>query len=494
MANDVVVREGRRGALSVGSSGDISLDNSPFGTETVVPKGLRGLAMSNLTQDIEVLLELMGRLDWSAEQLANHRTEKLRELLTYAVDHSGFWKERLTDIDIAAATVDDLAQIPPLTKEELMARWDDIVTVPGLTLDRCRRHLADLPTRPTPADFMLEGCVVLSTGGTSGTQAVVVNDLAQWERGMQAFKRWPVRRALALGRTPDPNAVIASVMGDSPRHFAGALSAATGLHGVAVTLPLTEQCAVLETIQPEVLLGYASVLERLASAALDGHLHISPTSVSSAGECLTPEVRARITAAWPAVSISDGYGSTECGMFAASSGADDPSLYINDDLYVFESLAAEGHPVAGEEVGTSVAVTCLEARALPLIRYELTDRVSFCTDPSPEGLAYTRIHPPGGRTSDWLHWDNVDVHPYAFATPLTDDAAVDSYQVRQTSSGAEILITPTGAPRNDSRLLGEIEAALRTAGMESPELSLICVDNIGRVGDGQKHRRFVPLD
>ena len=108
--------------------------------------------MSDLPLDIELVLELGKRISWTPEQLADHRTERLRALLLHATTHSPFWRKRLDGLDPASANVDDLARIPVLTKDELMAHWDEIVTVPGLTLDRCRRHMDALPEDPGPKD------------------------------------------------------------------------------------------------------------------------------------------------------------------------------------------------------------------------------------------------------------------------------------------------------------------------------------------------------
>ena len=70
---------------------------------------------------------------------------------------------------------------------------------------------------------------------------------------------------------------------------------------------------------------------------------------------------------------------------------------------------------------------------------------------------------------------------------------MDLYQVRQTPDGAEILVIPTGTARLDEkRLLDEIAGGLQRAGVLSPVLSLTCVDEIPRVGVGQKHRTIVP--
>jgi len=450
--------------------------------------------MPDLSYDLAFTLRLLERIDWSAERLARHRTERLRVLLRHAADGSPFWRKRLDGLDPEAATLDDLARIPVLHKEDLMAHWDEIVTVPGLSLEACRRHLASLPPDPAPDDFVLRGCLVFSTGGTTGRQAIVARTPAEWKATNYTQVRWAIRRLLADGVTLDPNVVQAGVLGDTPRHYAGVLTRATGIQPVPVSIPLAEQCARLEAMKPEVLTGYPSALVRLARAAIAGGLRIEPITISLAGECLTGEIRGLLRAAWPQARIFNVYGSTESGLVASSTGGDDPCLYVNDDFFAIEPLDDCGTPVAPGESGETLAVTCLESRSLPLIRYELTDRVTLASEPSPEGLAFTRIARLEGRTCDWLRWGDAEAHPYTFTTPLTDDPAVGLYQVRQTAGGAEVLVVPTGAARLDrERLLGEIARGLRAAGVPSPTLSLTCVEEIPRVGAGQKHRSFVPF-
>ena len=98
-----------------------------------------------------------------------------------------------------------------------------------------------------------------------------------------------------------------------------------------------------------------------------------------------------------------------------------------------------------------------------------------------------------GRTSDWFCWGDVEVHPYAFTSPLTGDPAVDLYQVEQRSDGAHIRVILSGQTSlNEERLLGEIRQGLEASGAPT-QLSIECVDQIERVGDGQKHRVLVPL-
>ena len=449
--------------------------------------------MANAVANFDVVLRLIEHIDWSPRQLAAHRTRRLRDLLAHAATHSRFWRDRLQGFDIQKARVEDLAALPVLSKADLMAHWDEIVTVPGLSLDACRKHLSSLPEQPAPEDFDLCGCLVLSTGGTSGEQAIVVHAQAAWNAGNEAHRRWMIRRIMALGVTPDPNIVMAGVFGDTPRHYASALTRRNGIHVVPVNLPLGDQCTSLNTLQPAVLNGYPSALVRLADAAVAGRLRIDPLTITSGGECLTDEVWRALRTAWPQTRIFDGYGCTECGMLAASTGGEDRGLYVNDDLVVVEPLDVAGRPVAAGEPGTTLAVTCLENRVLPLIRYEITDRVTVSPEPSPEGLAFTRLARVEGRTSDWLRWGDTEVHPCVFTTPLTDDPGVDLYQVRQVEGGAEILVVcRDGMTVNGERLLAEITKGLQLAGAPAA-LSLTCVDEIPRVGDGQKHKTIVPL-
>src|ERR1700751_4563364 len=84
------------------------------------------------------------RLRWDAARLAAERERRLRELLVHAAEHSPFWRERLAGHDLANFTEDDLPSLPVLTKSEMMANFDRILTVPGLTLDRVRHHVDQL--------------------------------------------------------------------------------------------------------------------------------------------------------------------------------------------------------------------------------------------------------------------------------------------------------------------------------------------------------------
>src|SRR5689334_8453786 len=64
-----------------------------------------------------------------AEMLALQQ-RRLRQLLHHAARHSPFYRQRFRGIDLAACS---LADLPTLTKAELMAHFDEVVTDRGVT-------------------------------------------------------------------------------------------------------------------------------------------------------------------------------------------------------------------------------------------------------------------------------------------------------------------------------------------------------------------------
>jgi hypothetical protein len=84
----------------------------------------------------------------------------------------------------------------------------------------------------------------------------------------------------------------------------------------------------------------------------------------------------------------------------------------------------------------------------------------------------------------------VAVHPHVFRSPLTGQRHVAEYQVRQTATGAEVLIRRVG-PVDIEALRSQITRGL-SAFLPVPEVTIAEVDEISRQGTG-KLKRFVPL-
>jgi hypothetical protein len=104
------------------------------------------------------------RLGWSAEQLRAERESGFRHLLRVALASSPWHARRLAGIDPDRCDEADLSRIPPMTKDDLMATWDDIVTDRRLTLDIVEQHLHGLRTDA----YLFGEFHAVESGGSTG--------------------------------------------------------------------------------------------------------------------------------------------------------------------------------------------------------------------------------------------------------------------------------------------------------------------------------------
>ena len=253
-----------------------------------------------------------GRLGWEAGQLTGHQRDQLRALLAHAAEHSPFHARRLRGLDPGRFEVGDLARLPVMTKSQMMAEFDDVVTDRRVSRSLVEQHLAASSRQPS---LLLDEYVCLASGGSSGLRGVFVQTLGQYSDFVASLVRPGYARALAAGGPPPDGLVIGIVAAASPAHASGfGATVATGppvrLVPAPTTLPLPEIVARLNTGQPPALLGYASKLAELAREQLAGRLRISPRSVTSIAELLTAADRAVIERGF-AVPAVDAFASTE---------------------------------------------------------------------------------------------------------------------------------------------------------------------------------------
>ena len=263
----------------------------------------------------------------------------------------------------------------------------------------------------------------------------------------------------------------------------------TELRSFPVTLPLEQIVAGLNRWQPTILLGYASMLHQLCLEARSGRLRISPRRIRSRAEPLLPRTRADLEDTW-GVTVHNEWVCTE-GASAATCGAGQ-GLHLSEDLVIIEPVDAAGRPVPAGVLSDKVYLTSLYNLALPLIRYELTDQVSFLSGGCPCGTAFTRIAEVQGRIEDLFDYGpGIRVHPHAFRSPLGRQPGVIEYQVRQTPAGADITVVTDG-PVDAGRIGQEISTALSRLGLPDPVINVYPAAALDRTATG-KLRRFIPL-
>jgi phenylacetate-coenzyme A ligase PaaK-like adenylate-forming protein len=429
------------------------------------------------------------RMAWDADRLRAWQDRRLGDLLEHAADHSRFHRERLRGIDLRHVTVADLCHLPTMDKQALMERFEDVVTDARLTRDAVESHVA---AAPRSLDYLFGRYVVMCSGGSSGVRGTFVYDAPEFTEFALSLVRGTLARLAALGVTPDapvPGAVVAA---GATVHGTGAVGALAGgpgapvaMHRVPATLPFTVVVERLEAIQPLVLVGYASVLVRLAAAKRAGRLDIAPVAIGSTSEPLPAAARAAVEEAF-GVPMTDTFGSSE-GLCGVSEPGEAEIAFATDSCIV-ELVDDRDRPVAPGTVAAKALVTNLYNRTQPLIRYELTDRFVESPGPHPDGRLRALVD---GRHDAPLTYGDVVVHPLVVRAALGRDHTVVEHQVRQTPAGIDVRIVSTGGT-DLAGLADALTSALRSAGLADPQVDVTQVDAIERDAVTGKARRFIP--
>src|SRR5262245_41818435 len=236
---------------------------------------------------------------------------------------------------------------------------------------------------------------------------------------------------------------------------------------------------------------YGSMLATLVAEARAGRLSISPRRIIAVAEPLLPEVREGVRAAWGAP-IANSWGTSEGGVVARGCYRG-TGMHLADDLLIVEPVDEHGEAVPYGSESAKVYLTNLFNPLLPLIRYEITDQVTFLDEPCACGSAHRRIADIQGRLDDvFTYPGGAVVHPHTFRSVLGREAGVLEYQVRQTVRGADVLLR-TREPVDVERIARILEAELDRVGCRRPLVTARVVERIPRVGVG-KLKRFVPME
>ncbi len=381
----------------------------------------------------------------TAEQVRAVQEARWRRLLRHAAAHSPFYRERLAGLDLDRCRP---ADVPPLTKAELMARFDEIVTDRRVRRADVERFMAD------PANlgrFYLGRYAVCHTSGSQGQPAVVVQEgpdvllgvEAQTARG-QIVPDVPLLLH-AAGRLVRPArlAVVTQQPGFYPSgatfaYLAAARLPVLRLLHLSVFAPLADTVARLNEFQPEFITAYASALEELAREQERGRLRLREggrlKGLTSTSEPLPPASRELVERAF-GVRVSDCYMLAEC--LALTTGCPHfPGAHVNSDLAILEVVDDDGRPVPAGEPGAKVLVTNLYNRVQPVIRYEVGDVVTVSPTPCPCGSPFPLVQAVGGRTKERFWIEDGDgkreIPYYLFLAGLHHCTELAEHQVLQT--------------------------------------------------------------
>ena len=377
------------------------------------------------------MLKTYGKDRAPRETLERLQQKRLRALVRYAREHSPFYGELYKGLGNGWT----LSDLPPVTKPELMARFDEVLTDRSVSMARVQAFIQDLDN----VGRMLDGkYLVFKTSGSTGHPAVVLYDrgavdVASAVAAFRTFaRREDFKRFMAHGKR------TAGVFADSGFYLACGMSRYLQLQmprkqtkiTVDVNGPEAEIVRALNGFQPAMLSGYPSNLALLADCR---GLDIRPDVVITGGELLTEPIRQKLRDRFGCY-VQTHYSCTEGGEIACE--CREGHLHINEDWVILEPVDREGRPVAPGVRSDRVFITNLSNRIQPFIRYELTDRVIVHEEPCPCGRT-TRWLEIEGRTDDILTFSGgVSVAPMSLYKVLEEVPKVRRFQLVQRSPEA----------------------------------------------------------
>ena len=409
---------------------------------------------------------------------ARQRT-RLTKLLEAAVRGSPLYRRRLRGQ--APGTV-PLRALPVVSKNELMAQFDDWVTDPKIKLAQLQDFTADSRLIAQP---YLGKYLVWESSGTSHQPGVFVQDpqaMAVYD-ALETVRRSPPRPLqgwfdpLQIG---ERIAFVGAVNG----HFSSIVSVRRACRLNSWLAPRLRCFSILQStaalidelnaFAPTVIFTYPTAAALLADAAAHGTLQFVPSEVWTGGETLSTAVRRRLELAL-GCAVRNGYGASE--FMSIGWECDRGTMHCNADWVILEPVDENGFPAPPGQPSHSTLLTNLANHVQPLIRYDLGDQITFHVERCECGSTLPVIEVQG-RRDDALCMAGRDGHPVtmlplALTTMLEEEAGVYAFQLLQRDDHTLVLrldLDGTQFERAVARCRATLQAFAATQG-----LAPICV-------------------
>lgn len=399
--------------------------------------------------------------------VGQRQAERLARVLTYALQGSRLYQERLHGIDPARAS---LSALPFVTRGELMHRFDEWVTDPQLKLAQLRAFTA---RSVGYGDAFLGKYMIWESSGTSGQPGLFVQDaqtMAMYD-ALEALRRCaprPLKRWMDPWYLTERTAFIGATCG----HFASNVTMerlrqlnpcmAQTARSFSILQPVDALVAELNAFAPTVIATYPTAAALLADEAMRGNLNVPVREVWTGGENLSLPVRQRVQKAF-GCTVRNSYGASEFLSMGWECGAG--QLHLNADWVILEPVDDHYRPVPAGQASCTVLLTHLANTVQPLIRYDLGDQITLAAQPCGCGSPLPVID-VRGRQDDSLvmrggHGRMVTILPLALTTILEDEAGVFDFQVRQKDDHTLLLRLGLGGAEAVAAL-ERCRAALKT--------------------------------
>jgi phenylacetate-CoA ligase len=343
---------------------------------------------------------------WRRDQLQKLQSTKLRAIVRHAYDQVAFYHARFRSLGLRPddlRTLRDLSKLPVTTRQDIIEHFPDGIVARGTDVHACLHR---------------------RTSGSTGTPVEVV-----FNEDDQAFRKAIFYRAMfACGLRLRDKLATGSLYPEG----AAAWFQRMGFlrrRNIHSKTPLAETLAFLREYQPDGLYFFASYLHNMAQVVAEERMgDLRPRLVFSHGELLDPKTRQLVNTVFQ-TQMFDTYGSSEFIRLAWECSAHS-GLHLDVDGYVVEFLE-DGEPVSPGERG-EIVVTSLNATAMPLLRYPISDYGVPVDDVCACGRGLPLMQHLEGRVDDCIRLpDGRLVSPRHIVVTVWQVAGVGGFRIIQ---------------------------------------------------------------
>jgi len=159
----------------------------------------------------------------------------------------------------------------------------------------------------------------------------------------------------------------------------------------------------LNQIQPKILVTYSSSAELLATEQIKGTLSLNLKYIAVGGETLSSKARDYIKQSFRC-RVRSIYACTEASGIAIDCKCN--HMHLHNPGLILEPVDEHNNPVPAGQTAYKLLVTVLYQKTVPIIRYEINDRVTVHNTPC-----------PCGKHSPWVEVEGRSaISPFIFQT------------------------------------------------------------------------------
>lgn len=394
----------------------------------------------------------------SREDISAWQNARIPEILAYVMQHSAFYRERFSGIDLSKiTTVEDLAYLPFTTKEDLQRRNFDFVCV--------------------KADQIVD---YITTSGTLGDPVTFVATDKDLDR--LALNEY-LSFVCADGHPED----IYQLMVTLDRRFMAGLAYFLGLRklgaGIVRVGPGNPelQFDTIKRTQANVLVTIPSFLLRLIAYAEENQIAYKDLPVKAAvciGEPIRDkdlnlnELGRQIKEKWD-LKLYSTYASTEMGA-AFTECSEGKGGHLIPEMIVVEFVDEQGRNVASGELG-EVTITNIGVEGMPLIRFKTGDMCYHYTEPCACGRNSLRVGPIIGRKNQMIKYKGTTLFPQSLYDNLMDIPGVQNYliEVSTNSIDTDDICVKIGCAQPDEHFIKQIKDRFRARLRVAPTIEIL---------------------